>query len=94
MFGAAIGVLVIEKPHAAVSSVPFQSAPIVLLVAGIVSILAGGIEIFVTKWGEATRDRVNKGSFKVSLSFNQANESFYSLRLSVVNLPADFVLEI
>ena len=68
MLGAAIGVLVIEKPHAAVSSVPFQSAPIVLLVAGIVSILAGGFEIFVTKRREATKDSVNKGSFKVSLS--------------------------
>ena len=49
MFGAGIGVLVAERQHVAVSSVSYSAAPIVLLLGGIISILAGGYLIFATK---------------------------------------------
>lgn len=49
LFGAGIGVLVAERQHVAVSSVSYSAAPIVLLLGGIISILAGGYLIFATK---------------------------------------------
>ena len=67
MFGAAIGVLVHEQYHAAVSAVPFQSASIVLLLAGISSVIAGGFIIYVTKFTDAAPPLVNKRSLWVSL---------------------------
>ena len=67
MFGAAIGVLVHEKYHATVSTVPFQSASIVLLLAGISSVIAGGFEIYVTKVTDASPPVVGRRSLWVSM---------------------------
>ena len=66
MFGAAIGVLVHEEYHAAVSTVPFQAASIVLLIAGILSVAAGGLLIYVTKFTDASPPLVHKRSLWVS----------------------------
>lgn len=60
--GSAIAVLAIEKDHAAVSTVPFQSAPIVLLMAGILAIAAGIFMIVVTKCINVTQENVKKTS--------------------------------
>ncbi|XP_078347927.1 CD63 antigen-like [Oculina patagonica] len=62
MFGAGIGVLIQEKYHAAVSTVAFQSASIVLLLAGIISFIAGGLEIYVTRFTDSAPPLVGKRS--------------------------------
>ena len=68
-FAAAIAVLVIEKDHAAVSTLSFRSAPSILLVAGILSIAAGSFLVIVTKCIEVTTDNVKKNSLIVSFSW-------------------------
>ena len=49
MFGAGIGVIVAAQYHAAISSIPFQTASTLLLVAGILSILAGAVAYYLVK---------------------------------------------
>lgn len=84
MFGAGIGVLVQEKYHAAVSSVPFQSASIILLLAGIISFIAGSLEIYVTRFTDSTPHLVGKRSLWVSL---------FNLFLVVSNVFCIFIFE-
>lgn len=52
MFASGIAVLVNQKDHAALSSVPFQSAAVVILIAGILSIIAGSVEVIAMKCRE------------------------------------------
>lgn len=49
MFGAGIGVIIKEEAHAAISSVDIQTAPILLLVAGSLSLLVALIGIYFMK---------------------------------------------
>jgi len=67
MFGAGVGVLAREEYHAAVISVPFQSASILLIPAGICCVVAGCLEIFVTRFTDAAPSLVHKRSLAVSL---------------------------
>lgn len=62
MFGAGVGVLVHEGYHAAVISVPFQSASSLLIPAGICSVVAGCLEILVTRFIDAAPPLVHKRS--------------------------------
>ena len=48
MFGVGVVVMNKEIAHAAISSVPIQTAPIVLLVAGILSLLVACLGIYYT----------------------------------------------
>ncbi|XP_068717396.1 tetraspanin-6-like [Montipora capricornis] len=52
LFGAGVGVLVAEQHYVAVSSVSYSAAPIVLLLGGITSVLAGGYLIFAINYRE------------------------------------------
>lgn len=61
-FGAGVGVLVHQGHHAAVISVPFQSASSLLIPAGICSILAGCFKIWVTRFTDAAPPLVRKRS--------------------------------
>ena len=67
MFGAGVGVLVQEGYHAAVISVPFQSASSLLVPAGICSVLAGCLEIWVTRFTDAAPSLVRRRSLMVNL---------------------------
>lgn len=49
MFGAGIGVIIKEEAHAAISSVGIQTAPILLLVAGSLSLLVTLLGIYFMK---------------------------------------------
>lgn len=67
MFGAAVGVLVREGYHADVTTVPFQSAARLLLSSSICSVVAGCLEIYVTRFTDAAPPLVHKRSLGVSL---------------------------
>lgn len=67
MFGAGVGVLVHEGYHAAVISVPFQSASSLLIPAGICSVVAGCLEILVTRFTDSAPSLVHKRSLAVIL---------------------------
>lgn len=62
MFGAGVGVLVNQGYHAAVISVPFQSASSLFIPAGICSVLAGCFKILITKFTDAAPSVVHKRS--------------------------------
>ena len=78
MFGAGVGVLVQEGYHAAVISVPFQSASSLLIAAGICSVLAGCLEIWVTRFTDAAPPLVHKRSLAVNL-FNILSSELFKL---------------
>lgn len=67
--GTAIAVVVIEGHHAAVSSVSFIAAPAVVIVAGILSLLAGTFICYVTKCRPVTRASMKKWIL-VTVSFS------------------------
>ena len=67
MFGAGVGVLVHQGYHAAVISVPFQSASSLIIPAGICSVFAGCFKIWSTRFTDAAPPLVHKRSLVVSL---------------------------
>lgn len=68
--------LVHQGHHAAVISVPFQSASSLLIPAGICSILAGCFKIWVTRFTDAAPPLVHKRSLVVSLFKLLSSELF------------------
>ena len=67
MFVAGVGVLVAERQYVAVSSVSCSAAPIVLLLGGIISVLAGDYLVFATKYREELALAVKRDSLVVSI---------------------------
>ena len=49
LIGAGIGVMILEKTHAAISSLPIQTAPILLLIAGLFSLFVGCLGLYCWK---------------------------------------------
>lgn len=62
IFGVGLGVLISQQHNAEISSVPFRGAPVILLVAGILCIVAGGFLIFVTKCTAITKSKTRRYS--------------------------------
>ena len=81
MFASGIAVLVNQKDHAALSSVPFQSAAVVILIAGILSIIAGSVEVIAMKCRECPPAEAKK--YLLIVSNWEASCWFVKLRISI-----------
>lgn len=82
MFASGIAVLVNQKHHAALSSVPFQSAAVVILIAGILSIIAGSVVVIAMKCRECPPAEAKK--YLLIVSNWEASCWFLKLRISIL----------
>lgn len=83
MFASGIAVLVNQKHHAALSSVPFQSAAVVILIAGILSIIAGSVVVIAMKCRECPPAEAKK--YLLIVSNWEASCWFLKLRIIITS---------
>lgn len=84
MLASGTAVLVNQKHHAALSSVPFQSAAVVILIAGVLSIIAGSVKVIALKCRECPPAEAKK--YILIVSNWEASCWFVKLRISISSL--------